>query len=151
MSKKKIDIRNRKAGFNYEFLDKYEAGMVLQGTEIKSIRAGEVSFGDSYCILHKGELWVKSLHIAEYSHGNQNNHEPTRDRKLLLHKREISKIESKIKDQGITIVPTRIYLNDKGWAKIEIAVARGKKNYDKRDSIKERDAKRQLDRIKNRY
>lgn len=151
MSKKKIDIRNRKAGFNYEFLDKYEAGMVLQGTEIKSIRAGEVSFGDSYCILHKGELWVKSLHIAEYSHGNQNNHEPTRDRKLLLHKREISKIESKIKDQGITIVPTRIYLNDKGWAKIEIAVARGKKNYDKRDSIKERDSKRQLDRIKNRY
>lgn len=150
-AKKDIQMKNKKASFNYEFLDTYEAGMSLHGTEIKSIRAGEVSFGDSYCILHEGEVILKALHIAEYSHGNLNNHHPTRDRKLLLNRREIGKIESKLKDQGITLVPTKVYINDKGWAKVEIALAKGKKTYDKRDSLKDKDTKRQLDRAKNRF
>lgn len=118
--------------------------MVLAGTEVKSIRAGKVSFNDSYCIIHKGELWLKSLHIAEYTHGTANNHDPLRERKLLLTKREIKKIEGKIKEKGITVVPLKIFFSEKGLAKIEIGLGRGKKMYDKRETIKQRDTQREL-------
>lgn len=138
------EIRNRQAYFEYYIDDKYIAGIVLTGTEIKSLRAGKASFNDSYCYFNKGELWIKSLHIAEYSHGTGNNHLPTRERKLLLNKKELRKIESKIKEKGITVVPLRIYFSEKGLAKMEIGLGRGKKLYDKRESIKERDTQREM-------
>ena len=142
------EISNRSATFHYAVEQRYTAGMVLTGTEIKSIRQGRVSFNDSYCFFINSELWIKSLHIAEYSHGTAANHDPTRDRKLLLTKRELRKIESKIKEKGFTLIPLRIFINEAGYAKIEIALARGKKTFDKRDSIKakdiERDVKRSL-------
>lgn len=142
------EISNRSATYHYAVEQRYTAGMVLTGTEIKSIRQGRVSFNDSYCFFIDGELWIKSLHIAEYSHGTGANHDPLRDRKLLLTKRELRKIESKIKEKGFTLIPLRIFINEAGYAKIEIALARGKKTYDKRDSIKakdiERDTKRSL-------
>ena len=140
------EISNRSATFHFEIEQKYTAGMVLLGTEIKSLRQGKASFNDSYCIMHDGELWIKSLHIAEYSHGSSNNHNPIRDRKLLLNKKELRKIEGKTKEKGFTIVPLKIFLNDAGFAKIDIALARGKKTHDKRDSIKAKDAERQLKR-----
>ena len=111
---------------------------------MKSLRQGKASFNDSYCIVHKGELWLKSLHIAEYSHGTANNHEPVRDRKLLLTKREIQKIESKIKEKGVTVIPLRIFFSEKGLAKMEIGLGRGKKMYDKRETIRQRDSQREL-------
>ena len=120
--------------------------MVLLGTEVKSMREGKVSFNDGYCIVHKGELWLKSLHIAEYSHGNLNNHDPLRDRKLLLRKREIQKIESKLKEKGYTLIPLRIYFNEKGLAKMELGLAKGKKLHDKRESIKQKDVEREMKR-----
>ena len=120
--------------------------MALLGTEVKSIREGKVSFNDSYCLLHKGEIWVKSLHIAEYSHGNLNNHDPVRERKLLLQKREIKKIESKLKEKGYTLVPLRIFFNEKSLAKMEIGLAKGKKLHDKRESIKKKDSDREMKR-----
>jgi SsrA-binding protein len=138
------DLRNRQAYYDYFIDEKYEAGMVLSGTEVKSLRQGKASFNDSYCIVHKGELWLKSLHIAEYSHGTANNHEPVRDRKLLLTKREIQKIESKIKEKGVTVVPLRIFFSEKGLAKMEIGLGRGKKMYDKRETIRQRDSQREL-------
>src|SRR5690606_31560752 len=126
---------------------RFEAGMVLLGTEVKSIRAGKVSFNDSYCLLHQGEMWLKSLHIAEYSHGNINNHEPSRDRKLLLTKREIRKIESKLKEKGFTLVPLRIFLNERHKLKVEIGLAKGKKLHDKRDTLRKKDAEREMKRF----
>ena len=120
--------------------------MVLLGTEVKSIRAGKVSFNDSYCLIHKGEVWIKSLHIAEYSHGNINNHDPVRDRKLLLQKREIKKIETKLKEKGFTLVPLGIYLNEKGLMKIEIGLGRGKKLHDKRETLRKKDVEREMKR-----
>lgn len=120
--------------------------MVLQGTEVKSIRNGKVSFNDSYCLLHHGEIWIKSLHIAEYSHGNLNNHDPVRDRKLLLQKKEIRKIEAKLKEKGYTLIPLRMYFNDKNLVKIEIGLAKGKKLHDKRESIKQKDVEREMKR-----
>jgi len=120
--------------------------MVLTGTEVKSLRAGKASFNDAYCIIHKGEVYVKSLHIAEYSHGTVNNHDPLRERKLLLQKREIKKIESKLKEKGYTLVPLRLFFNENNLAKIEIGLAKGKKLHDKRETIKKRDAERQLKR-----
>ncbi len=141
------ELKNRQAYYDY-FIDvKYDAGIVLLGTEVKSLRQGKASFNDSYCIIHKGEIWVKSLHIAEYSHGTVNNHEPLRDRKLLLEKREIRKIEAKLKEKGYTLVPLRIYFNEKNLAKMEIGLARGKKQHDKRDSIRQKDAERELKRF----
>jgi SsrA-binding protein len=140
------EIKNRSAWHDYFIDDKYEAGMLLQGTEVKSIRAGKVSFTDSYCLLHKGEIWVKSLHIAEYSHGNLNNHDPVRDRKLLLNKKEIRKIESKLKEKGYTLVPLRIFFNEKGLAKIEIGLAKGKKLHDKRETLRKKDVEREMKR-----
>lgn len=120
--------------------------MVLLGTEVKSLRDGRASFNDSYCLIHKGEIWVKSLHVGEYSHGTVNNHDPLRDRKLLLEKREIRKIEAKLKEKGYTLVPLRIFFNSKNLAKMEIGLARGKKMYDKRESIKQRDVEKEMKR-----
>ena len=120
--------------------------MVLTGTEVKSLRDGRASFNDAYCYFHKGELWIKSLHIAEYSHGTVNNHEPLRERKLLLQKRELKKLEGKMKEQGYTIVPLRIFFNEKGLAKLEIGLGKGKKLHDKRESIKSRDVEREMKR-----
>ena len=143
-----INIRNRQAGFEYELLDKYTAGMVLTGTEIKSIREGKVNLQDGYCYINNGEFFVKGINITPYAEGTHYNHDATRERKLLLKKSEIKKLESKAEEKGYTLVPTRLFINDRGLAKLEIAVARGKKLHDKRDSIKERDAKRELDRLK---
>ena len=147
MSNKAIDIKNRSAYHHYFIDTKYEAGMVLLGTEVKSLREGKASFNDSYCIIHKGEIWVKSLHISEYSHGTVNNHDPLRDRKLLLNKREINKIIAKLKEKGYTLVPLRIFFNEKNLAKIEIGLARGKKLYDKRETIRKRDTEREVKRL----
>lgn len=141
------ELRNRQAFHEYFIDNRYEAGMVLLGTEVKSLKAGKASFNDSYCLLHKGEIWVKSLHIAEYSHGTVNNHDPLRDRKLLLQKREIKKIESKLKEKGYTLVPLRIFFNEKNLAKIEIGLAKGKKMHDKRETIKKRDVDREIKRF----
>jgi SsrA-binding protein len=141
------DIRNRQAYHEYFIDTKYEAGMELLGTEVKSIRGGKVSFNDSFCVIHQGEVWVKSLHIAEYSHGNLNNHNPVRDRKLLLHKKEIRKIESKLKEKGYTLVPLRIYFNEKALIKMEIGLAKGKKLHDKRESIRKKDTEREMKRF----
>jgi SsrA-binding protein len=141
-----MEIKNRSAYHEFFIDAKYEAGMVLVGTEVKSIRNGKVSFNDSYCLIHKGEIWIKSLHIAEYSHGNINNHEAMRDRKLLLQKKEIKKIESKLKEKGYTLVPLRIYLNEKGLFKIEIGLAKGKKLHDKRETLRQKDVEREMKR-----
>jgi SsrA-binding protein len=141
-----MELRNRNAYHEYFIEDKYSAGMVLTGTEVKSLREGKVSFNDSYCFLHKGELWVKSLHIAEYSHGTSSNHDPLQDRKLLLQKRELRKLEGKIKEKGFTVVPLRIYFNEKGFAKMEVGLGKGKKLYDKRETIRQRDTEREMKR-----
>jgi SsrA-binding protein len=141
-----MEIKNRSAYFEYFFDAKYEAGMVLTGTEVKSLRNGQASFADSYCMVHKGEIWLKSLHIAEYSHGTANNHDPLRERKLLLKKREILKIESKLKEKGYTIIPLRIFFSEKNLAKVEIGLAKGKKLHDKRESIKQREMDREMKR-----
>ena len=141
-----MEIKNRSAYYEYFIDDKYIAGMVLLGTEVKSLRAGRASFNDSYCLFDKGELWIKSLHIAEYSHGTVNNHDPVRDRKLLLSKREIKKWQNKIKEKGYTIIPLRIFFTENNLLKIEIGLAKGKKLHDKRETIKQRDSDRELKR-----
>ncbi|MDR1371225.1 MAG: SsrA-binding protein SmpB [Dysgonamonadaceae bacterium] len=141
-----ILIKNKRASFDYEFIETFTAGIVLTGTEIKSIRLGKASLVDTYCTVIRGEVWVKNMYIAEYFYGTYNNHETRRDRKLLLNKREIGKIERFSKDTGFTVIPTRMFINGKGLAKVVIAVAKGKKQYDKRQSIKERDDKRDIDR-----
>ena len=141
-----VNIKNKKASYEYQFLEKFTAGIVLKGTEIKSIRTGKVSLNEAYCFVSKSELYVKSMNIAVYELGTHYNHEPTRERKLLLEKREIVKLEKKLKDQGLTIVPVRLYINDRGFAKLEIALAKGKNLHDKRDSIKDRDTARDLQR-----
>ena len=146
-----INIVNRKAKFSYEFVETFTAGMVLRGTEIKSIRLGLVNMSDSYCVFKKGELFVKNLHISEYIGGNIFNHEILRVRKLLLNKRELVKLEKKVKESGMTIIPYRIFISERGHAKMEIALARGKKSHDKRQTIKERDDKRNMDRMKKMY
>ena len=142
-----MEIKNRSAFHEYFFDNKYVAGIVLTGTEVKSLRAGKASFNDSYCIIHRGEMWLKSLHIAEYSHGTVNNHDPVRDRKLLLQKREINKIESKLKEKGYTLVPLLIFFNDKNLIKVEIGLGKGKKLHDKRETIKKRDVEREMKRF----
>ena len=141
-----MEIKNRSASFEYFFDAKYEAGIVLTGTEVKSLRSGKASFNDSYCIIHKGEAWIKSFYIAEYTHGSANNHEPLRERKLLLQKREIRKIESKLKEKGYTLIPLRIFFNEKNLAKVEIGLGKGKKVHDKRESIKQREVEREMKR-----
>lgn len=141
------EFKNKQAYFHYQIDDKYIAGIVLLGTEVKSIREGKVSFNDSYCFLDRGECWVRGLYISEYSHGNQNNHIPVHDRKLLLTKRELKKLATGTKEKGFTIIPLRVFFNDKNLAKLEIGLARGKKVHDKRESIKARDTERELRRI----
>lgn len=143
---KTINIQNRKASFEYYFLEEYSAGMVLTGTEIKSIREGKVSMADAYCFFDKGELYVKNMNISKYEFGTHYNHNPLRERKLLLSRKELRKLENKLTDKGLTIIPTRVFINDSGLAKMDIALAKGKKLYDKRDSIKEKDMKREQDR-----
>ena len=143
-----INIRNKKASFEYNFIDKYIAGIALMGSEIKSVRLGKVNLQDAYCTFQKGELYVKELHISPYSMAREINHEPKRERKLLLNRREINKLETKSKEKGLTIIPIRIFLNKRGLAKLEIALAKGKKLYDKREDIKEKDLKREMDRMK---
>lgn len=138
------ELKNRSAYYEYAIEDKYIAGLVLTGTEIKSIRGGKVSFNDSFCYFSKGELFVKSLHIAEYKFGTYANHDPLRERKLLLQRKELKKIERKIQERGYTMIPLRMFITDKGLAKMEIGVGKGKKLHDKRDSIKAREVDREL-------
>lgn len=141
-----INIKNKKAYFEYEFIEKFIAGIQLTGTEIKSIRQGKINLSDAWCFFIKNELWVKNLNIAAYEKGTHYNHEPLRQRKLLLNKKELNKLQTKIKERGFTIIPLRVFISDRGFAKLEIALGRGKKLHDKRDTIKERDVKRELDR-----
>jgi SsrA-binding protein len=143
-----INIRNRQASFEFELLDKYIAGLVLKGTEIKSIREGKVNLQDGYCYFNNGELFVKGVNITPYAQGTHYNHEAQRERKLMLKRMELKKLERKVEEKGLTLVPVRLFINDRGFAKLEIAVARGKKMHDKRENIKERDAKRELNRLK---
>ena len=142
----KITIKNRRASFDYSFIEKYTAGIVLVGTEIKAIREGKASLVDSFCYFRKGELYVKNINISEYIESNVYNHETTRERKLLLSKKELEKLEKKMKDQGLTIIPITLFTSDSGYAKLEIALAKGKKLYDKRDSLKEKDMNRDMQR-----
>ncbi len=142
-----VNIKNKRATFDYELIDTYTAGIVLTGTEIKSIRLGKASLVDTYCFFSQGELWVKGMHIAEYFYGSYNNHTARRDRKLLLNRKELNKLERATKESGFTIVPIRVYINEKGLAKVVIALAKGKKQYDKRESLKEKDDKREMDRM----
>ncbi|MBQ8365355.1 MAG: SsrA-binding protein SmpB [Bacteroidaceae bacterium] len=146
-----INIKNRRATFDYIITDTYTAGLVLTGTEIKSIRLSKVSLVDTYCIFIGNELWVKNMHIAEYFYGSYNNHSARRDRKLLLERKELRKLQQAVKNPGFTIVPTRLFINEKGLAKLVIGLARGKHEYDKRETLKERDDKREMDRIKRIY
>lgn len=142
-----INIKNKRASFDYEFIDTYTAGIVLTGTEIKSIRLGKASLVDTYCYFVQGELWVKNMHIAEYFYGSYNNHSACRERKLLLNKKELRKLEEAGKNPGFTIVPVRLFINEKGLAKLVVALAKGKKQYDKRESLKEKDDRREMDRM----
>ena len=146
---KSVEIRNKRAKFDFEWLDTYTAGLQLVGTEVKSIRMGKASIAEAYCYMTGGELFIKGMNVTEWSHGNIFNHDPIRERKLLLSKRELDKIDKALKDQGITVVPTKLFISEKGWIKLNIAVAKGKKNYDKRQSLKEKDAKRDLARLKS--
>jgi SsrA-binding protein len=141
-----IVIKNKRASFDYELMDFFTAGIVLTGTEIKSIRLGKASLTDSYCILVDGELWAKGTQISEFFFGSYNNHSPKRDRKLLLTKKELKKLTRLTKETGFTIVPTKLFINEKGLAKMDIAVAKGKKTYDKRESLREKDDRREMDR-----
>ena len=141
-------IKNRKASFEYAFLEKYVAGIQLFGTEIKSIREGKANLADAHCLFRNNELWVQNMHISEYGLGTCNNHAPKRERKLLLTRKELKKLERKSQDKGLTIIAIRMFINEKGFAKLEIALARGKKKYDKREDIKQRDSKRELDRLR---
>ena len=141
-----INIKNKRASFDYEIIDTLQAGIVLTGTEIKSIREGKAGLADTFCYVYNGEVWVKNMYIAEYSFGSYNNHQTRRDRKLLLTAKEIARLTKTSQTPGFSIIPTRLFLNEKGLAKLAIAIARGKKQYDKRESIKERDDRRAMDR-----
>ncbi|MDR0559279.1 MAG: SsrA-binding protein SmpB [Prevotellaceae bacterium] len=142
--KNNVVIKNKRAEFEYEFLERFTAGIVLFGTEIKSIRAGKAGLVDSYCYFSDGELYIKGLHISEYWWGNINNHDPKRERKLLLTRKELNKLQKKVKEKGLTIIASKLFVADNGYAKLVIGLAKGKKAYDKRETIKERDVKRQL-------
>ena len=141
------EMNNRQAYFNYYIEDKYVAGIVLLGTEVKSVRDGKVSFNDAFCMFEGNELWVRGLYIAEYSHGTMNNHIAVHDRKLLLTKKELSKLQTKLKDKGFTIVPLKVFLNEKNLVKVEIGLAKGKKTHDKRETIKQRDTEKEITRF----
>jgi len=142
----KVNIQNKKARFEYELIDKYEAGIKLTGPEIKSIRAGKASIAEAYCYLHNGEVWIKGMHISSYKPASFNNESPIKDRKLLLHKKEIEKLEKSMKNKGLTIVPLKVFIADSGYAKVKISLAKGKKLHDKRHDLKEKQDKRAMDR-----
>ncbi len=148
---KSINIRNRRATFDYEILDEYVAGVVLVGTEIKSIRMGKASLTESYCYFDRGELWIRGVNIAEYHWGSINNHIPKRDRKLLLNKKELTKLERALQDKGLTVVGLKLFLNDRGLAKVVVGLAKGRKSYDKREYLKANDAKREMDKAMKQY
>lgn len=143
-----LNIKNKKASFDYLFLEKFIAGVQLTGTEIKSVREGKVSLADAYCVFFNNELYVRGMNVAEYSHGSFYNHDPRRDRKLLLNRKELNKLFRKSQEKGLTIVAIRLFINEKGLAKLEIALAKGKREFDKRETIKQKDAERELDRIR---
>ena len=143
-----IVIKNKKASHDYEFIEKFMAGIILSGTEIKSLRQGKAALADSYCFFSNGELFIKGMHIAEYWWGNLNNHDPLRERKLLLTSRELRKIDRKIKESGLTIIVIKVFISSRGLAKAEIAISRGKKEYDKRETLKRKDASREMDRMR---
>lgn len=147
MKANSVNIKNKRAQFDYDISDTYIAGLVLTGTEIKSIRDGKASLTDTYCVVERGEVWVKGMNISEYFYGSYNNHVARRDRKLLLNKKEIQKISKVAEDVGFTIVPIKIFINERGLAKMQIGIGRGKKQYDKRQAIKEREDKRNIDRL----
>ena len=150
--KKSVNILNKKAGYLYELADSYTAGIVLTGTEIKSIRAGKASIAESFCEFNENsELFVVNMTVQEYDYGNHFNHKPKAERKLLLNKKELQKLEKEVKNSGLTIIPTKLFINEKGFAKLRIALAKGKKLFDKRESIKDRENKRNLDRIKKNF
>ncbi|MDX2002620.1 MAG: SsrA-binding protein SmpB [Chitinophagales bacterium] len=147
-----VNIENRRAYFEYEILQKFSAGMMLTGTEIKSIKAGKANINEAYCVFQKDELFIKNMHISEYTLGTHYNHDPLRLRKLLMNKKELEKLHAKVKERGQTIIPLKIYLSERGFAKLDIALAKGKKTHDKRESIKAKDTKRDLQRvIRGRY
>ncbi len=147
----KINIQNKKAGFEFEIIDRYEAGIVLRGSEIKVIRNGGGSISEAYCIMRDDELFIKNMNIPEYSHGGYSNHVPDTQRKLLLTKRELGRIDSKIREKGLSVIPLRVFMNERGFAKIEIGVGRGKKKFDKRESLKQKDTKVEIDRAMKKY
>lgn len=150
IKKVNINIKNKRAEFDFHIVDKYMAGIVLTGTEIKSIRVGKAGLVDTYCYIHNGEMWVKNMYVAEYERGSYNNHLPRRDRKLLLNKKEIRNLQQETKNPGFTIVPLRLFINEEGRAKLDIALCRGKKEYDKRTTLKEKQDRKDMDRyIKN--
>ena len=146
----RIVVKNKKASFLFELLDKYTAGIVLAGTEIKAIRTGRVNFVDSFCYFQGNELWVKGLYISEYKDGTYNNHDPRQDRKLLLTRRELLKLRRRSQEKGLTIVAVRLFVNERGLAKVDIALARGKQQHDKRETLKRKDAQREMDRLRKR-
>ena len=148
---KAVNIKNKRASFDFLLLDKYTAGIVLTGTEIKSIRAGKASLVDTFCFIHNGEMWVKNMYVAEYSYGSYNNHSTRRDRKLLLNKTEIRKLQAEMKTPGYSIVPTLLFIDENGRAKLDICLCRGKKEYDKRQTLKEKEDRREIDRQIKRY
>lgn len=148
---KSVNIKNKRASFDFLLLDKYTAGIVLTGTEIKSIRAGKASLVDTFCFIHNGEMWVKNMYVAEYSYGSYNNHSTRRDRKLLLNKTEIRKLQAEMKTPGYSIVPTLLFIDENGRAKLDIYLCRGKKEYDKRQTLKEKEDRREIDRQIKRY
>jgi len=141
-----MEIKNRSAYFEYFIDDKFTAGIILTGTEVKSLREGKANFNDSYCLFQQGELWIRSFHISEYSHGTVNNHDPIRERKLLLNRRELKKLEARIREKGYTIVPLRLFFNEKNLVKLDIGLGKGKKMHDKRETIKQRDTDREIKR-----
>lgn len=145
---KQVHIKNRKARFEYHFIDTYVAGLELTGTEIKSVRQSKVSLQEAYCYFSGNELYVKQMHIAQYTAGTHFNHDPVRERRLLLSRKELNKLQDSLKEQGLTVIPSRLFINDRGWAKLEIALAKGKKLFDKRDDIKQKDTKRELERMR---
>ena len=149
--KSPVNIRNKKASFEYFFVDTFTAGIVLTGTEIKSIRMGKVSLVDTFCYINNGEIWVKGMNISPYFYGSYNNHESKRDRKLLLNKREIKNLQEATKQVGFTIVPTLLFIDDHGRAKLDIALCRGKKEFDKRQTLKEKEDRREMDRVRKRF
>jgi len=151
IAQEKINIRNKSAGFEFEILDRYEAGIILTGSEIKSIRSGGGSISEAFCFARDNEIFIRNMNIPEYSHGAYANHEPGRVRKLLLRKKELSKIEARMREKGLSLIPIRLFINERGFAKVEIGLGRGKKKFDKRESIKQRENKVEMDRVLKKY